>query len=419
MLTPSVFQLLLRTTFLQIGLALSMELACLAQVFQEGVVAQLDPPLVAKSFSDRGDRVLWEGRIPYSDDSIYMRIHFTSITASTGTDYTVVVRGTDERELARYTSKQFSRDSSFFTEVLFNQGAIIQVEQTKNGRPVVGLSFRIESIIREINPRGRFAPQSTVPDWQYFDSLSLGKERPYFPLLVQSLRQASGAVAKIFTGDGAVCTGFLISQSDLLTSYHCIEHSTKFQETRDQSEPLCSDVRVYFDFYGVLQQGEGTQTQCLKVKKRSEKEKLDYAVIEVPSKEIENKRLSKYSKFLRAGVTDSPKREFLTLSSRPIEAMEEVFVVHHPGGLQEAVSFCRLYAGQSAYPEHDCSTIGGSSGAPIIDSKGEVVALHSKGGYDDKMTVREINLLLTQGKVFRNGAISLQKILEDQKRTAP
>jgi V8-like Glu-specific endopeptidase len=91
-----------------------------------------------------------------------------------------------------------------------------------------------------------------------------------------------------------------------------------------------------------------------------------------------------------------------------------VYTIHHPAGLATKVSAdCKVYPTTAEQPvEHDCSTVGGSSGAPLIGRDGQVVALHFEGAYPRSMTAGEIEQALLEGRVFRNKAKPMRLVRE-------
>src|SRR5207247_674741 len=132
--------------------------------------------------------------------------HFTDIVSPTGASYQIVVRGLNEKALARFDARRFAAQKDFWTGVLFSQGAIVQVQA-----PTVpaGLSFAIDEVIRQVDLQGRLTPQSTVPNWKSLDDLN-------------SRDQAIGlarSIAKLYIGEGWVCTAFIVARNTLLTNY--------------------------------------------------------------------------------------------------------------------------------------------------------------------------------------------------------
>jgi V8-like Glu-specific endopeptidase len=355
-------------------LACGMPHLAWGQMYREALVKPV-PPLVADQFHDRGDGVLWEGRLAVRG-SLYLRLFFSEITSPPSARYTVVIRGADEKAMARYPAEQFSHTSSFYTDVLFTDTVKVQVEGIP---PLAGLSFKVERVTYQVDLVGRLTPESILPNWKNITEIRRGT----LPL------QFAESVAKLYLGGGFVCSGFLIAPNGLLTNFHCLKESFEYQQTAAQPSPRCSDISIQFDFDAQPSPTNSVRTRCVRV--LGSDQGLDYALLEVDATAITSGR--------------SPRR-FLTLSTRPVSAQEEVFVIHHPAGLAKKFSLtCTAYAtGHEDLLEHDCSTTGGSSGSPVINKDGTVVGLHFGGAYDESMTVKAIVDAVAKGEVFRNKA---------------
>src|SRR5262245_8380491 len=71
-----------------------------SQVHKEAVVQDI-APIVADTFRDRGDGVLWEGRVS-APRAFYVRLRFSEITSPPDAAYAVVVRKANGETLTRY-----------------------------------------------------------------------------------------------------------------------------------------------------------------------------------------------------------------------------------------------------------------------------------------------------------------------------
>ncbi|HET7699031.1 MAG TPA: serine protease [Vicinamibacterales bacterium] len=352
-----------------------------AQIHREGLPQALKEPLKASAFKDRGDGVVWMGRVDAPPESAWIRVHFKNIKSPPDSKYTIVLRDRSERVAARYTPGQFADSQEFLSDVLFTNRATIEVEGTPRA-----LTFEVDRIIYEVDSVGRLVPQSTVPNWRTVPEAVTLLKKP-------TLAEAARSVAKLFVGDGFVCTGFLIAPNLLLTNHHCLRESLSFSQS--DGAPLerrqCSDIVLLFDFD---QQGAPTRairTRCVGVKDFDPR--LDFAVLQLDPKAVE--------------IEKAP-RPFLKLADGPTTFKGGLYVLHHPAGLAKKVSFaCESFEGKAdAAPilEHDCSTVGGSSGSPLFNEAGEVVALHFAGAYPRNLTMEEIEINIMRGAIYRNKA---------------
>jgi len=349
-----------------------------AQPYQEALEKSLGLQ-VKGPFVDRGDGVVWQQEFRVSG-STYLRLIFGGIQSPPGLQYDVVMRSGEDRVLARYRAAEFGRQAVFYTGVLFSDTVRVELE---GKAPLSGLAFRVETVLYQVDLQGRTSALSLVPDWRNVLDLS-GVPDPAADLVTR----AREAVAKLYMGSGAVCTGFLVSSSALLTNFHCLNESTEYQRTRTQPSPGCRDIEMQFDFNRQLSPDPVVKTQCRRVV-TADKE-VDIAVLEVDPAALSSGKITRRS---------------LRLANRPATPSEELLVIHHPGGLAKQFSFaCRAFPVNDTLVEHDCSTIPGSSGAALIARDGTVVGIHYAGPYDDSLTVGEINAMVRRGHIFRNKA---------------
>jgi hypothetical protein len=332
---------------------------------------------------------LWQARIG-RPGSFYQRLNFTEIVSPPKANYEVIIRNENEQAIARYPASLFGQDKAFYTEALFSGFVIVEVVSSTMAE---GLSFKIDTAIQYVDPRGRLAPQSITADWLNLSELRPG-EAP--------LKQAD-AVAKLYIGQGWVCSGFLIAPGIILTNHHCLKFSTKFADTAKNPEPSCSDIQIQFDFDQQTSPQRSKSTFCQTVLDPGNAQ-LDFAVLKFDASAV---------------MPTKDKRSFLELSSEVATDQEEMYIIHHPNGLAKKVSLgrgCRIYVIKAELLEHTCATAPGSSGSPIIGRNGTVVGLHYRGAYPEDMTIGEINAAQAAGQVFRNGAKPIALLRNQLKR---
>jgi hypothetical protein len=362
-----------------------------AQIHREGLVRTLTPAITPTGLRDRGDGVLWQTRIE-QPGSEWMRLQFARITVTPGVHFQLVLRDRTERQIARYTDSQFALNPEFLTPVLFSSGVTVQLEALE-GQPVRdgSLMFELTRVIYQVDATGRFTPQSLVPDWRTVSEAVAITKRADLPQLARS-------VAKLYIGDGFVCTGFLIGTDTLLTNNHCLAESTAFGRTNGPpSARGCSDIEIQFDFDQQPEPARSVRTNCRGV--RDFDPKLDFAVLAFNPDAV---------------LIDGKQRRVpLRIRRDAGRYVGQSFVVHHPAGLAKKVSFaCATYSPTDpARVDHDCATVGGSSGSPVFSEAGEVVALHFAGPYPDEWTMADIQRALQRGDVFRNKAMAIAALL--------
>lgn len=166
--------------------------------------------------------------------------------------------------------------------------------------------------------------------------------------------QAVGRLKIRKSGGISLCTAFLIGPGKLMTNYHCIPGDGTAKEA-------------------VLEMGFYRQLGRV----------VRYAVSVSPEISDSGKDFSVLS------VAGSPEADWghLNLAMGDVVAGTDLFVVHHPMGLPKKISRVGCFSGPDAnLPNnhflHQCDTVGGSSGAPILDQSGSVVGIHHRGTLD-------------------------------------
>lgn len=190
------------------------------------------------------------------------------------------------------------------------------------------------------------------------------------------LRQLSNAVGRLdvlieySNGKTRIltCTGTLVSPTLVLTANHCIEP--------DLDENIeVKEILMRFGYLSDLE-AEGF-TVPLVLQPVDNDSNLDFALLEIDRQLVSDvSKILDYAKPVPIVRADPDRRE-------------ELLIVHHPYGrpLRATRRFCRgadsTTAERGARFPHQCDTLQGSSGAPILRASDlAIIGIHVQGGLD-------------------------------------
>ncbi|BAZ32655.1 hypothetical protein NIES4074_51610 [Cylindrospermum sp. NIES-4074] len=246
----------------------------------------------------------------------------------------------------------------------------------------------LDRILTEYNLMTPIVSLPTVDKWQGVETPTnifekiIGENtlRP-IAFLEQGLKVArSVAYIKVVdSSESWAGTGFLIAPDLILTNHHVIP-----------SADLLKGALFRFNYQENFQ-GEAQQPREYRANVNGifhANEELDYAVIQLEAE---------------AGKEWG----WLNLQPRNIKKDARVNIIQHPGGQPKQISFQNnfvQYVGGNVV-QYVTSTLGGSSGSPVLNDGWEVVALHHAGG--------DIAEPTTQRKYYRNEGILVSSILDD------
>jgi len=331
--------------------------------------------------------VLWRHRFA-APSSLYIRLTIRELVPPSDptAEYTLNFRGSDERLRESHHASELRRVKRLDT-IIFSDQVLVELAWIR-GSPS-GLHFIVDRPLAQRDVIGRVISESSLPSWKAptNPAVKLLKMEPFFE-----------SVAKLLMGDGYTCSGFLVSPDSLLTNYHCLAHSSVFAKTGDEQLPLCSDIIVEFDFDGP--RGRQARAACLNVPRSSPLD--DYALLKLESV---------------PRTSRGEGRRYLHLAARDVAESDSLVVLHHPLGFPLQVSFdCGMHLrkdrAEASELEHTCSTAGGSSGAPMLSRKGELLAMHHGGAYPRDMTPDEIDSAMARGEEFFNKALPARFLRE-------
>lgn len=223
-----------------------------------------------------------------------------------------------------------------------------------------GATVRIERISRSVEP-----PQAL--------SIVGGDGRePITTITDPDILAAARAVAKVMfqvQTQTASCTGFLVSPTRMVTNEHCIA-----------TAEACATTVVLFDYDTVSMVEPQKQRRCIAI--RQADQLLDYTVFDLDQPAEQSIRPLTFG------------------ASSPVNGAN-LLVIQHPGGEPKQISrdgcsaVSNPVAGNAADTDftHECDTLGGSSGSPMLDAAFRVVGLHHFGrGGDQPLHNRAVRI---------------------------
>jgi V8-like Glu-specific endopeptidase len=278
--------------------------------------------------------------------STFLRVHFSDIRDLSNVDFEVAVLDRNRRPVRKYSKADFDR-GAFWSPIV--KGDVINLEVTSKSAPA-GLTFKVDEIAFQEKHAAKFSLVHNPPE---LEEIIRYKDEPriFIP---------SRAVAKlVFSARGKTytCSGFLISEDNLITNQHCIDR----KET-------CVDNAVAIFGYELTETGldEGQQFECVDL--LASDAALDFALV-------------------RLGSKPGKKYGWLELAARAAEQDEQAYLIQHPGGEPKQIArkqcFVSTLNAEGTRPGtdlgHQCDTIGGASGSPLLGKDFKVVGLHHLG----------------------------------------
>lgn len=204
-----------------------------------------------------------------------------------------------------------------------------------------------------------------VPDWKTVDD----------PAVSRRHAEVAGAVVRLRTKRGALCSGFLGSTNVVLTASHCL-----------LEDETCDDLEIVQE----LRPRAARHLKCLEIIQRE------------------------FAGVMGIRVQGASTRPPPPLKARhqPMPVDSEVWLLHHPAGLPLQVSApCRQESLREKI-EHTCFSLPGSSGAPLMDERGEVVGVHQGSERLASQSDVDLATLLAAGeKVPKNLATPIGPVM--------
>lgn len=299
----------------------------------------------------------WKTTIAAPNGSLkYVILGFSEVSSIASGKFRVDVRDDETHLFASYDAAFLAANPRFSTPPLPARTLIVSVvgPAAKDA-----LKFKLDRMLTAYTPT---VSKSLIPNLQVYSGMNATE------------RQLGRGVAKLIIADTEVCTGFLVAQDTLVTNNHCLRSSASYAKSAGQAIRACGDITIAFD-YSVDPYTRSGNPKCVAVAK----------AIAVPV-DIAILKLDKPPPNVAGRV--------YTLADHDVgNAPETAQVYEHPWGLPLGlVKNCAVkgVGAGAAKLEHTCSTLGGASGSPILNGKGEVVGIHSNGFIADGATSIEV-----------------------------
>lgn len=316
--------------------------------FEAGELVDVDihtPAFTATSPSLSG--VYWQHEFEVPGSSDMIRLHFADVVVPPGVAVALVFQSRDGEQIGQPIKADQIAALTDTWSMVFDE-PFVRIALVASAAPV-GVSIVIDAYARTASPADSLSVIGTLD----FEKIAKYANDP----LISRLAKSVARLEFITTRGTAYCTGFHIGADRLMTNHHCIS-----------TQRRCGNMIARFG-YEDRPDGtttKGTQIHCRKLLFADET--LDVALVQL----------------------DPVPASFgaLTLAPDALQTGVQLFIIQHPQGEPKQIvkKNCKVGTppivnglGTDTDIPDNCDTRKGSSGSPVFDAEGRVVALHHFG----------------------------------------
>lgn len=312
-----------------------------------GDVWKYDVSPNAKEWVRTADGFVW-GHTIYREGATFVKPHFSHFDLPEGT---IVELYNPAMELINSYSGQGPRDLvNFWAMSVVGDEAYIEC-RTKDPKAV---QFSIDNVVFGDEP----IFNESICGTDDLENINCKTRTTQ----IMNNEKATGHIVFVSGGSSYVCTGSLVSaNSHFLTNNHCIPDQT-----------TCNTMDVYFE-YETSSSASCTSNSASKGTAFS----CDNFITTNASYDFG---------FMTLAGNPASSRGHVTLNPKNLTIGESLYIIQHPNGYPKKIAFGTCFDNVTAgnVSNSDCEyqidTMGGSSGSPVFDANGDVVALHHWGG---------------------------------------